>query len=28
VAGAGRFWGVMPILRADGSLSVSVGAAP
>jgi hypothetical protein len=28
VAGAGRFWGVMPILRADGSLSVSVGAVP
>ena len=28
VSGSGRFWGVMPILRADGSLSVSVGAVP
>ena len=28
VAGSGRFWGILSIVRADGSLSVSVGATP
>ena len=28
VEGAGKFWGTLSILRADGSLSVSVGATP
>ena len=28
VAGTGRFWGTLFVVRADGSLSVSVGATP
>ena len=28
IGGQGSFWGVMPISRADGSLSISLGLAP